>query len=308
MSVPGYQCWYLPLLHLLGDGQVRRMGDVFEQLAEQAGLTEVDRAERLPSGSDLTYRNRISWARTFLKKAGLVHSPARAQVQISAQGQAVLVENPAHIDDQWLRRYPSFVEWQRQSNHRRSVPESGLPSEIVSADGQETPQEALERVHGQLRLELADELLDRVKQSSPAFFEKVVVDLLIAMGYGGSLEDAGRTIGRSGDGGIDGVIKEDRLGLDVIYLQAKRWEGSVGRPVVQAFAGSLEGVRARKGVLITTSGFTAEAKEYVHHIGKKIVLIDGVQLTDYMIQHGVGVGVEVTYTIKRIDNDYFDQG
>ena len=185
-------------------------------------------------------------------------------------------------------------------------PQESSVAPASHTDEEETPQESLERLHKQLRDELAIELLDRVRQAPPSFFERVVVDLLIAMGYGGSREDAGKTVGKSGDGGIDGVINEDRLGLDVVYIQAKRWEGSVGRPVVQAFAGSLEGVRANKGVLITTSIFTSDAKTYVGQIAKKIVLIDGKQLSDYMIQYGVGVGVEATYEVKRVDSDYFE--
>jgi restriction system protein len=172
---------------------------------------------------------------------------------------------------------------------------------------QESPLDTLERVHGELEQQLAEEILERIKKAPPAFFERLVIDLLLAMGYGGSREDAGRTVGKSGDGGIDGVINEDRLGLDVLYVQAKRWEGSVGRPVVQAFAGSLEGVRAKKGVLITTSSFTSDAQQYVRQIEKKIVLVDGVTLSNLMIQHNVGVGVEAAYQVKKLDSDYFPE-
>lgn len=197
--------------------------------------------------------------------------------------------------------YPEFVEF----HTFKPSGTSKQPAEQL-ADDDGTPQEALEKLHRHLRAELAEELLERVKQVHPAFFEKIVIDVLVAMGYGGSREGAARTVGKSGDGGIDGVINEDRLGLDVIYIQAKRWEGSVGRPVVQAFAGSLEGVRANKGVMISTSSFTADAVAYVRQISKKIVLIDGRQLADYMIQYGVGVGVEARYDVKRIDTDYFE--
>lgn len=238
-----------------------------------------------------------------MTKAGLVVSPGRALAQITDRGRAALVSHPGHIDNAYLRQFPEFVEWITQSSKRSESASAAVHNEESDL---ETPLEALERIYQKLNGELAEELLDRVKQGTPAFFEKVVVDLLLAMGYGGSHEDAGRTVGKSGDGGIDGLINEDRLGLDVIYLQAKRWESSVGRPVVQAFAGSLEGVRAKKGVLITTSSFTNDAREYVKHIEKRIILMDGVQLADYMIRYNVGVAAEARYEVKRMDGDYFE--
>ena len=302
MAVPDFQSWLLPLLRRLSDGGVHRMADLYEQLAAELKLSEADKEERLPSGAQQTYMNRIAWARTYLKKAGLVSSPGRSQIQITERGRQTLAESHTRLTVAYLKRFPEFLDF-----HTVKAPEAATANSSAShVDEQETPQESLERLHQQLRDELANELLERVKQAPPSFFERVVVDLLIAMGYGGSREDAGRTVGKSGDGGIDGVINEDRLGLDVVYIQAKRWEGTVGRPVVQAFAGSLEGVRANKGVLITTSGFTGDAKTYVSQISKKIVLIDGKQLADYMIQYGVGVGVEATYDVKRIDSDYFE--
>ncbi|WP_347262539.1 restriction endonuclease [Rudaea sp.] len=302
MAVPDFQSWLLPLLRCLSDGEVHRMSDLYEQLAIELNLSDADREERLPSGAQQTYMNRIAWARTYLKKAGLVSAPGRSQVQITERGRSTLAERPTKLTVAYLKRFPEFLDFHAVKPSESSST-AATPLQI---NEEETPQESLERLHKQLRDELAIELLDRVKQAPPSFFERVVVDLLIAMGYGGSREDAGKTVGKSGDGGIDGVINEDRLGLDVVYIQAKRWEGSVGRPVVQAFAGSLEGVRANKGVLITTSAFTADAKTYVGQITKKIVLIDGKQLSDYMIQYGIGVGVEATYEVKRIDNDYFE--
>lgn len=301
MAVPKYDWWYLPLLRLLGDGQTRRMSEVCDTLAREAGLSAADLDEMLPSGTDRTYRNRIGWARTFLKKAGLVQSPKWGMVAITERGQSVLQENPAGIDDAWLMRYPEFAEWARPG---KPVADAAA-SHAESADD-ETPRETLERMHAQLHRDLADELLERVKQVPPAYFEKIVVDLMLAMGYGGSRAEAGHTVGQSGDGGIDGVIDEDQLGLDKIYLQAKRWKDTVGRPLVQAFSGSLEGERATKGVFITTSTFSAEARDYVGKIGKKIVLIDGRKLAELMIRHDVGVGSEATYVVKRIDGDYFD--
>lgn len=304
MAVPKYDWWYLPLLRLLGDGQVRRMSEVYDVLAAEAGLSEADLGEMLPSGTDHTYRNRIAWARTFLKKAGLVQSPKWGMVSITERGKSVLRENPANINDAWLMRYPEFAEWARPGKTSAGTP--GVSSDGGASDDDETPRETLERMHSRLQRDLADELLERVKQVSPAYFEKIVVDLMLAMGYGGSRAEAGHTVGRSGDGGIDGVIDEDHLGLDRIYLQAKRWKDSVGRPLVQAFSGSLEGERANKGVFITTSTFTAEARDYVGKIGQKIVLIGGRKLAELMVRHDVGVSREAAYVVKRIDSDYFD--
>ncbi|HEX7369621.1 MAG TPA: restriction endonuclease [Rhodanobacteraceae bacterium] len=305
MAVPKYDWWYLPLLQLLGDGQMHRMSDVYDELAKNAGLSDTDLAEMLPSGTDRTYRNRIGWARTFLKKAGLVESPKWGHVRITDRGKTALKENPAEINDKWLMRYPEFVEWMRPP--KPSSGSAGAASEHPAPNvAAETPRETLERVYSQMNRDLADDLLERIKSVAPAYFERIVVDVMLAMGYGGSRQDAGHTVGQSGDGGIDGIIDEDRLGLDKIYLQAKRWGNSVGRPIVQAFSGALDGQRATKGVLITTSVFSSEARDYVRQIAKKIVLIDGRQLAQMMIQHGVGVSIEATYSLKRIDSDYFD--
>ncbi len=301
MTVPKYDWWYLPLLRLLSDGEVHRMADVYDVLAKEAKLSDTDMAEMLPSGTDHTFRNRIAWARTFLKKAGLVESPGWGRVRITDRGKADLARNRDTIDDKWLMQYPEFVTWAKGSKPASSDQSGGEP-----APSEETPREQLERLHAQMQRDLADELLGRIKDASPVFFERVVVDVMLAMGYGGSREDAGRTVGRVGDGGIDGVIDQDRLGLDKIYLQAKRWEGSVGRPIVQGFAGAMAGLHAAKGVMITTSTFTGEARRFVQNLGQKIVLIDGCQLADFMIQFGVGVGVEATYALKRVDSDYFE--
>lgn len=301
MAVPDFQSWFLPLLQRIADGQDHAMSDLYEQLADDKGLSPEDRAELLKSGGQFVYYNRIGWARTYLKKAGLVESPGRGLVRITDRGRQVLAEKPAKLNVKYLRKYPEFVEFHTYK------PELAGPSSENSSESEETPQDALERAHDELRRQLAEDLLDRILKSPPTFFERLVVDLLLKMGYGGSREDAGRTIGKSGDGGLDGVINEDRLGLDVIYIQAKRWEATVGRPVVQAFAGSLEGVRARKGVLITTSSFSSEAHAYVRQIEKKIILIDGSMLAGLMIEHNVGVAVEASYELKRIDLDYFGE-
>lgn len=304
MAVPKYDWWYRPLLHQLADGQMRRLSELFEPLAVAAKLSDADRAQMLPSGG-FTYQNRIGWARTFLKKAGLLEAPKWGYIRITRRGLDALASGAADINDKWLMQFPEFAAWARPPKPAAGGGH-GTAEEAGASVSDETPAESLQRLHEQLHQALADDLLDRVKQVSPAYFERIVVDLMLAMGYGGSRPDAGKPVGQSGDGGIDGIIDEDRLGLDKIYLQAKRWNGVVGRPIVQAFSGALDGQAATKGVLITTSTFSNEAREYVHKISKKIVLVDGVELASLMIQHGVGVSVERTYAIKRIDSDYFD--
>ena len=279
------------------------MSDLYVALADDMRLTQEDRAARLPSGKQVIFENRIGWARTYLKKAGLLEAPARAQVCITERGRKVLGSNLTALNNKYLSQFPEFVDF----HSAPSLPQSGQTS-VASPrkEEDETPEETLERVHRGLRAELIDDLLGRIKAAPPSFFESLVVELLLKMGYGGSREDAGRTVGKSGDGGIDGIINEDRLGLDVIYLQAKRWEGSVGRPVVQAFIGSLEGVRAKKGVLISTSVFTQDARAYVAQIEKRIVLIDGQQLATFMLEHDLGVSTTATYEVKKVDSDYFE--
>lgn len=302
MAVPDFQTWFMPLLKRISDGKEHVMSTLYEELANDMNLTEDDRGQLLKSGAQTVYENRIGWARTYLKKAGLLEAPSRGVIRITDRGLSVVKKPPAKLNIPYLRQFPEFLAFHTYKTEV-STPSTNVAE--VTNDSIESPQDTLERVYGALEQQLAEDVLERVKQAPPSFFERLVVDLLLAMGYGGSREDAGKTIGKSGDGGIDGVINEDRLGLDVIYIQAKRWEGSVGRPVVQAFAGSLEGVRAKKGVLITTSSFTTEANTYVKNIEKKIVLIDGRMLSELMIQHNVGVGVEVVYEIKKIDADYF---
>lgn len=302
MAIPDYQSLMLPLLKLAADGQEHRLSDVTEVLANQFALTKEERQERLPSGTQARFDNRVGWARTYLVKAGLLEGTARGKFRITQRGLKVLQENPSDMNVRYLRRFPEFIEFSRST-----APDVG-GLEPEEERHERTPEEVLESSYLELRRSLVDELLERLKRCSSKFFERLVVELIVAMGYGGSMEDAGRAIGQSGDDGVDGIIKEDRLGLDVIYLQAKRWEGTVGRPVVQAFAGSLEGLRARKGILITTSRFSPDAKEYVTRIEKKIVLIDGEQLANLMIDHDVGVTEAARYVIKRIDHDYFEEG
>jgi restriction system protein len=303
MPIPDYQDFMLPLLQAVSDGKDYHIRDLTGRLADTLGLSLDQRQQLLPSGQQSVVANRVAWAKTYLKKAGLLDSPKRGYIRISSEGCKALGTHPAKIDNEFLKKYASFVDFYgRPGAEDDSDAEPPVPAK--------TPDEVLESSYLDLRLALADELLEQIKGCSPQFFERLVVELLVAMGYGGTLADAGQAIGKTGDGGIDGIIKEDKLGLDVVCIQAKRWEATVGRPVVQAFAGSMEGVRARKGVLITTSSFSKDAEEYVGRIERKIVLIDGKRLTQLMIDHNIGVTTARTYAIKRLDSDYFveDEG
>ncbi len=300
MAVPDYQSLMLPLLKITSDGKEHVFSEVAEALAQHFRLTDNDRKEMLSSGRQAKFENRVGWAQTYMKKAGLLESPGRGKVRITARGLKVLKEGHADISARFLRQFPEFLEFQKVSRQDAGQEQEEKDEGIV-----QTPEESLESSYQNLRRALGQELLERSRSCSPRFFEQLVVDLLVAMGYGGSRQDAGQAVGQSGDEGIDGIIKEDKLGLDVVYVQAKRWERTVGRPDVQAFAGSLEGQRARKGVLITTSQFSQDAKDYVGKIEKKIVLIDGDQLAQLMIDHGIGVTQVANYTIKKIDLDYF---
>jgi restriction system protein len=291
MAVPGFQELMLPLLKLSGDGNEHSLSETIDILASEFGLMDADRNELLPSGRQAKLDNRVGWARTHLGKAGLLESTGRGRFRITQRGIDVLNGNPSEIDIGFLSQFPEFIEF-------RTLSRQGNRHDGESEGTNQTPEEILESSYQNLRSALAESLLQRIKACSPKFFERLVVDLLVAMGYGGSRKDAGQAVGQSGDGGIDGTIKEDRLGLDVVYIQAKRWEGTVGRPIVQAFAGSLEGLRARKGVLITTSQFSQDAKDYVTRIEKKIVLIDGEELTDLMIDHGLGAAELASYTVR----------
>ncbi len=306
MAIPDFQTIMLPLLGMTKDEQEHSHGEISEALAAQFKLNDAEKKELLPSGRQARFDNRVAWARSYLKKAGLIENTRRGIFHITGQGLELLESKPSRIDIKLLMRYPGIQEWRsrssRKANDETETQESVTEGEI---DGQ-TPEEAFEASYQELRRSLANDLIERIMSCPPKFFEGLVVDLLVAMGYGGSRRDAGQAIGQSGDGGIDGIIKEDRLGLDVVYIQAKRWNGTVGRPVVQAFAGSLEGQRARKGIMIATSQFSQDARDYVGRIEKKIVLIDGEQLAQLMIDHGIGVAEVLNYTVKRVDLDYFD--
>lgn len=299
MTVPNYQTFMLPLLKITSDAKEHSLSEVIENIAIELKITDEDRKELLPSGRQSKFDNRVGWAKTYLTKAGLLQSTGRGKFCITERGFQVLKSNPLTITKKDLERFSEFLEFQNAS---RIDNEQSIENQVSTS----TPEEILEFSYQSLKSELAQEILQRVKSCSPKFFEKIVVDILLAMGYGGSRKDAGQAVGQSGDGGVDGIIKEDKLGLEIIYIQAKKWESTVGRPIVQAFAGSLEGFRAKKGVLITTSQFSKEAKEYVKLIEKRIILIDGEQLAQLMIEYDVGVAEIGRYILKKIDSDYFD--
>jgi len=303
MPIPDYQSLMLPLLLFAEDGKEHSVREARESMAASLRLTDQERTELLPSGRQSVFDNRFGWAKTYLLRAGLLQAPRRAHFQITDRGRQVLREKPAAIDCKLLDRFPEFVEFRTAS--RKDSHEEAETSQPGFENA--TPEEMLESAHQQIRTDLAAELLRRIKTAPPAFFERVVVDLLVRMGYGGSRKEAGKALGRSGDEGIDGIINEDRLGLDMLYLQAKRWEATVGRPEIQRFVGALHGKRARKGVFITTSSYSAEARSYVANIDPKVVLIDGAELAELMIDFGLGVTTAATYEVKRVDSDYFGE-
>ncbi len=303
MAIPDFQSLMLPLLELLDDEREHSMKDITVQLAQKFGLTDNQLAEMLPSRKQSIFYNRVTWAKAHLKMAALVENTKRGYFKITSNGRNILFSKPTAINLKFLRQLPEYIEavegWKSIDSGEAEVAEM----EIVPT---KTPEEIFESEYLNIRKALAQDLLSKVKSCTPAFFEKLVVDLLVRMGYGGSLGDAGKAIGRSGDEGIDGIIKEDKLGLDVIYIQAKRWEGGVGRPEIQKFVGALAGQGAKKGIFITTSRYTPDASSYAPKNETKIVLIDGEQLAQLMIDYNLGVNVEIAYEIKKVDSDYFE--
>jgi len=298
MVVPDFQSVMLPLLKFSGDKAEHSMREAIEIIGGEFNLTEEDRKALLPSGLQPVFDNRVGWSKTYLKKAGLLESKRRGYFNITNEGLKVLEQNPPKIDINFLMQFPGYVEFRTGGKDKPVTPKTTEP---------ETPEEILENSYQNLRDTIAQDLLSNVKSCSPEFFEKLVVDLLLNMGYGGSRRDAGEAIGRSGDGGIDGIIKEDKLGLDTIYIQAKRWENTVNRPEIQKFAGALQGQQAKKGVFITTSNFSDGAREYSQIIDSKVVLIDGERLTQLMIDYDIGVSKIKSYDLKKIDTDYFTE-
>ncbi len=304
MPIPDFQSIMLPLLKILADGKVYKYREIIEALVREFQVTEAERKEMLPSGQQEIFANRVGWAKTYLKKAGLIDSPQRATFVISEKGKEILSQNLDHIDTKFLRQFPEFQEFTRVNKQNETIT---LESNLLASDQEQNPEELLENSYQEIRQALATDLLFILRKLSPDAFEKLVVELLVKMGYGGSIRDAGKAVGKSGDQGIDGIIKEDRLGLDIIYIQAKRWadNNAVGRPEIQKFVGALAGQGAKKGIFITTSYFTQEALEYAPRNEIKIVLIDGEELSQLMIDYNLGVSTQKIYEIKRIDHDYF---
>lgn len=303
MPLPTYQELMLPMLQLLQDGAPRVASEINEQLAVRLGLTAEQRRETLASGN-LVFADRTSWARTYMKQAGLIEYPRRGYSRITARGREALGRAPKGIDLKYLRQFAEFLEFQQRSN---AAAPNVRPARSVGGgvEPEATPNELMEVGYRQLRASLERELLARALAGSPEFFENLVIRLLVALGYGGSMAEA-EAVGRAGDGGIDGVVKQDRLGLDAIYVQAKRWTEPVGRPTVQAFVGALHGVNARRGILFTTSAFTDEATHYAKSLNYKVVLVDGATLATLMFDAGLGVTTASTYVVKQLDSDFFE--
>ncbi len=301
MPIPDFQSVMRPLLEYISDGKEHAMREALDHLSNQLELSAPEREQLLPSGRQEVFTNRVAWAKTHLRMAGLIEGTARGVFKITPQGLDLLKEVPGRIDLRLLRTQPGYLA--ARDRKKEKVRADGC----LETDDNRTPEEEMEDSYQALRESLGKDLLQRLKSASPSFFERMVVELLVRMGYGGTRKDAGQAIGKSGDEGIDGIIKEDRLGLDVVYVQAKKWEHTVSRPEIQKFAGALQGFRAKKGVFITTSDFSKEAQDYASRIESKIVLIDGEQLWNLMIDFGIGVTSVATYEIKRIDSDYFNE-
>ncbi|MHB8055700.1 MAG: restriction endonuclease [Candidatus Aminicenantales bacterium] len=297
MSVPDFQSFFKPLLEFASDGKEHSLKEASEIIAKKMSLSEEELKEPLPSGLQTKFYNRLTWAKTYFIQAKVLYSSKKGYFQITQRGIDLIKQGNIKIDIKVLDQYPEFVEFHTPKGHQ--------PPEPPSTN--ETPEESLERSYQSIRNDLVGQILDKIKANSPKFFEDLVVDLMVAMGYGGSHADAGQSVGQSGDEGIDGIIKEDKLGLDVIYLQAKRWDGSVGRPEIQKFVGALHGKHARKGVFITTGKFSQDALDFIKSIESKVILIDGRTLAELMIDHSLGTTTMSTYHIKRLDMDYFTE-
>ena len=307
MPVPGYQDFMLPLVKLAADGQEHKITDAIDALADQFGLSELDRESMLPSGTQTRLYNRVTWALTYLTKSLLLDKSARGKFKIAPRGIDVLKNNVTRIDNAFLGQFDEFRAFKQKKSKPATSPLAAEIEEVEDVDTSLTPLERVEGGYNELREALADELLTRVRVMQPKAFEQLVVDVLVAMGYGGSQLDAAQVVGKSGDNGIDGVIKEDRLGLDMVYVQAKRYTADVGPGAIREFVGSLGEHKATKGVFITCGGFTSGAKEAAVKAHHRIVLIDGDQLADYMIDNGVGVADYKAYTVKKLDGDYFGE-
>jgi restriction system protein len=304
MPIPDFQTFLLPVLMLAGDGGEHSLGEARDAVARQFDLTPQERNELLPSGRQRRFDNRVAWAKVYLERAGLIATLRRAHFHITDRGRQLLGEGLRRIDIPVLERFEEFREFRNNAHRGDGLAQPVAPAPEVQGA---TPEELLEQSYQSIRAELVSDVLFRVKSSSPQFFESLVVELLLKMGYGRNRAEAGRAIGGAGDEGIDGIISEDRLGLDTIYIQAKRWDGTVGRPEIQKFVGALHGKRARKGVFITTGFFSTDAREYVSRIDPRVVLIDGRELAEYMVDLNLGVTPKVVYEVKRVDSDYFTE-
>ena len=316
MSIPKYDEMYREFLNVLSDGQSHKISEIRDALAIVFGVSDNERKELLPSGKQPLFNNRVNWTASYLKQAGLIENSSRGVYHITVSGKDVLNANTTKIDNSFLLSFDSFKEFLSRSapvpstsdiNIATAQDNNSLPQQMVVSS--ESPQDILDDAYNKINARLIDDVLSEVMKQSPAFFEHLVVKLLTQMGYGGSLEGAGTVTRISGDEGIDGIIREDKLGFNLIYIQAKRWDrnNTVGRPELQKFVGALAGQGATKGLFITTAQFTKEAKEYANkQHTTKIVLVDGVALAKLMIEYNVGVSVETTYSIKRIDSDFFD--
>lgn len=303
MAIPDYESCMLPLMRIAEDGKEYLFRDTIEVISKQFNLTAEEKQQLLPSGSAFVINNRIGWARTYLTKAGLLSKSKRGYFQITQRGIDFLKNHPSEINTKMLREFEEFNDF----NGKKVDKTEHVINVVNPNESSTTPQEAIESGYSAIKSALGNELLNLVKDITPSRFENLVVELLVKMGYGGSFKEAATVVGKSGDAGIDGIIKEDKLGLDVIYIQAKKWDSVVGRPEIQKFAGALLGQKAKKGIFITTSNFSNDAKNYVQNIDAKIILIDGTKLTELMIENNLGVSIQNTYEIKRIDSDYFEE-
>lgn len=302
-EIPDYQTLMLPVLKSVADGKEHKFREIADSIAKNFGLTEEELGYLLPSGNQSIFDNRVGWAKTYLKKACLIEYKGKGVLKITERGKHVLKDSPQKIDNKFLKQYDEFNEFQNKVNPKEEKQETETDYK------NQTPEELIETAFHDFQKSLAEELLDKIRNVSPSFFEKLVVALLVKMGYGGSIKDAGQAIGRTGDEGIDGIIKEDKLGLDVIYIQAKRWKENnvIGRPEIQKFVGALAGQGAKKGVFITASSFTKEALDYKPMNDTKVILIDGMKLANLMIEYNLGVAQLHCYELKKLDNDYFDE-
>jgi restriction system protein len=303
MPVPDFQSVMLPLLRFAGDGQEHKLRDGINFIADHFKLTPEEREELLPTGNQTRLDNRVGWARTYLKKAGLLTLVRRGVFQITERGQKVLKQGPKAIDVKFLEQYPEHCAWVNQEPGGKEI----ATAVIKNAPGAETPEEQMATLAAGLKQNLVADLRERMHSMDSRRFELLVLDVLVAMGYGGSRAEAAEVGKGMNDGGIDGLINEDRLGLDRIYVQAKRWQNSVGRPEIQNFVGALAGQHAHKGIFITTSDFSNGAREYVKNLPQRVILIDGQRLAELMIEHNIGVARAYAYEIKRVDSDYFEE-